>query len=728
MYIYGGALKGGQLAPDIVYYLDINNGFNQCSWNILSTTGISPGKRYGHSMAFISPNLFVFGGNIGSKLTNDIHVINVEDSKNNEWIRLEPNSDLPQPRMYHSFNTCKFGTAKGMMIVFGGRAENGSALNDIWGFRRHRDGRWDWTKAPYQNFEPTKRFQHTAAFYYKFLIILGGRTDDEAKDIPIQLYDTDTSRWSQLSYFNKFRHSTFLVNSTLYSHGGFDHSAPLISKNDLIAIDLNKLLGADNTLRKELENIEKDIQLRIEANSNNSNTSFSNINRSGSTTPNLSMSPTNYNTRVNFIENHKLKNSNQNLINNNILNNNYTLNNKKIDIIIKEGELSTSNINEGGVLIKKVVLNENGKYKIYNDISEEPLCDKFINYLLDPVEWFKKKDLENTKFNFSIEDILLLTNQAIDVVREQPMVLKVTTPVKVFGDVHGQYIDLMTFFYKWGEPKEGPNGDIDCVDYLFLGDYVDRGTMSLETICLLMALKIKYPQSMHLLRGNHEDRIINTNFGFADECQIRLEEDPLEEDSVFNNINLFFEFLPLAAVIEDQIFCLHGGIGSSVRKISDIECIPRPLEVVHEANTHQQQTVMDILWSDPTDYDTELGIQPNTQRDSNNYGNIVKFGPDVVKKFLQDNQLNYILRAHECVLDGFERFAGGMLITVFSATDYCRRHDNAGAMLLIKNNFEISPHLIYPPEGGNQLWMDDEETLKKKPPTPPRIRYNKNNI
>lgn len=169
---------------------------------------------------------------------------------------------------------------------------------------------------------------------------------------------------------------------------------------------------------------------------------------------------------------------------------------------------------------------------------------------------------------------------------------------------------------------------------------------------------------------------------------------------------------------------MHGGIGANVKKISDIESIKRPFEVIHEAETKEQKLVMDILWSDPTDSDQEMGIKPNIQRDSNGYGNIVKYGPDVVKEFLNTNNLSYIIRAHECVLDGFERFAGGLLITVFSATNYCYRHFNAGAMLIINQQKSMIPHLIYPPEGGNNTWINDEEYYKQRPPTPPRIRYN----
>ena len=130
--------------------------------------------------------------------------------------------------------------------------------------------------------------------------------------------------------------------------------------------------------------------------------------------------------------------------------------------------------------------------------------------------------------------------------------------------------------------------------------------------------------------------------------------------------------------------------------------------------------MVDILWSDPTDSDNELGILPNTIRDPGGTGNIVKFGPDRVQHFLTQNNLSMIIRAHECVMDGFERFASGQLITVFSATDYCGRHKNAGAILIIKKKLEIVPKLIYPLDANQNNWIEDEEALKKRPPTPPR--------
>ena len=191
-------------------------------------------------------------------------------------------------------------------------------------------------------------------------------------------------------------------------------------------------------------------------------------------------------------------------------------------------------------------------------------------------------------------------------------------------------------------------------------------------------------------------------------------------------MNRLFEYLPLAAIIDDSILCLHGGIGATLKKIDQIEKLTRPLDVVHDVETDKQRLVVDILWSDPTDTDQELGIHENVIRDPQGTGNIVKFGPDVVQDFLASNNLVKIVRAHECVMDGMERFANGQLITVFSATDYCGKHKNAGAVLFLKKNLEITPKLIYPQNLSQSNWIESDDINNKRPPTPPRWR-GKNN-
>ena len=114
-----------------------------------------------------------------------------------------------------------------------------------------------------------------------------------------------------------------------------------------------------------------------------------------------------------------------------------------------------------------------------------------------------------------------------------------------------------------------------------------------------MALKVKYPEQIHLIRGNHEDILINSGFGFQDECEVRLNDESENDDSLFALINNCFEYLPFAAIIEEQIICVKGGIGANVRKLADIDGIPRPFDVIHEAQTKDQKIAMDLLWSDP---------------------------------------------------------------------------------------------------------------------------------
>ena len=176
----------------------------------------------------------------------------------------------------------------------------------------------------------------------------------------------------------------------------------------------------------------------------------------------------------------------------------------------------------------------------------------------------------------------------------------------------------MRFFDIWKAPTDGAQGDIHGFDYVFLGNYVDRGAYSLETICLLMALKMKYPKQIFLLRGNHEDRNVNRYLGFGDECAKRLDEDINQANSVFAKINEMFDYLPLAAIIsekstQNKVFCVHGGIGSTVNKIEDIEKIQRPISVnLGEISTTDQQLLIDILWSDPMDTEEDTSTNPGS--------------------------------------------------------------------------------------------------------------------
>ena len=190
-----------------------------------------------------------------------------------------------------------------------------------------------------------------------------------------------------------------------------------------------------------------------------------------------------------------------------------------------------------------------------------------------------------------------------------------------------------------------------------------------------------------------------------------------------NRFNVMFQWLPLAAVIEDRVACMHGGIGRSITHISQLEELERPLTMDTGGII-----LMDVLWSDPTESDRVEGLRPNARGPG-----LVTFGPDRVRKFCEDNDLQMIIRAHECVMDGFERFAQGMLITVFSATNYCGTANNAGAILVLGRDLTLYPKLIHPlppsalygSAGSTDEDMDGPWQMglnKERPPTPPRGR------
>ena len=695
----------GGLASDELFLLDLKNGDDKAEWLAvqLDEKGPTPGKRYGHSLVYYKPFFILFGGNLNNEVANDVWIFNSEQQPLH-WTKLDIKGDLPQPRIYHSAVVCTYGGANGMMVVFGGRRKNGQNLNDMWGLRKHRNGVWDWMKAPYKG-NPQDRIQHTSLFCGNFFINIGGRSQALGDNLPIEVYDTENSEWSKFISFRRFRHSSFIFDNYLYIHGGLEDDKQNNPANVLNEIDLYNLFANNKELTAKLK-----LYFSKKSEQNAKNASHNETNTNNSSTNNYQSSDSSSISSSNFKD---IKISDKFVIGGKVSQN---ANFSDLVKICSIDKLKGQHANKENML--KMLKDKTLNYS---------LEDKVIMALLRPKEWVNKPlDEEDSTFCLDIETVMALIDQCMKIVQEQPMVLKVEAPVKVFGDIHGQYQDLMRFFDLFSAPIQGPGGDIDGLDYIFLGDYVDRGTHSLETICLLMAFKIKYPNQIHLLRGNHEDRWINSVFGFQTELCERLRDDA-DNPVIFTKFNDFFDYLPLAAIINDEVLCLHGGIGSSINSLSDIEKIQRPLEVIHEVTNADQQLVVDILWSDPTDSDIETGIQPNSTRDPTGVGNIVKFGPDRVEDFLKSNNLSLILRAHECVMDGFERFAGGSLITVFSATDYCGKHKNAGAILILGKDFKINPKLIYPQECPNKNWDNGEEALKLRPPTPPRNRQGSSN-
>ncbi|BFI43553.1 protein phosphatase [Marchantia polymorpha subsp. ruderalis] len=340
---------------------------------------------------------------------------------------------------------------------------------------------------------------------------------------------------------------------------------------------------------------------------------------------------------------------------------------------------------------------------------------KVLSHLLKPRGW---KPPVKRQFFMEYNEIAELCDTAERWFAREPSVLQIKAPVKIFGDLHGQFGDLMRLFDEYGSPSTA--GDITYIDYLFLGDYVDRGQHSLETITLLLALKIEYPNNVHLIRGNHEAADINALFGFRIECIERMGEK--EGIWAWQRINSLFNWLPLAALIEKKIICMHGGIGRSINHVEQIEALQRPITM--EAGS---VVLMDLLWSDPTENDSVEGLRPNARGPG-----LVTFGPDRVMEFCKNNDLQLIVRAHECVMDGFERFAQGHLITLFSATNYCGTANNAGAILVLGRDLVVVPKLIHPippaitsPESSPERHLEDtwmQELNVQRPPTPTRGR------
>ena len=223
-------------------------------------------------------------------------------------------------------------------------------------------------------------------------------------------------------------------------------------------------------------------------------------------------------------------------------------------------------------------------------------------------------------------EIKMVLLRSREILMQQPMLLELSAPLKIVGDVHGQFSDMLRLFEYGGFPPES--------NYLFLGDYVDRGKQSIECAVCALAYKIKYPENFFLLRGNHECASINRIYGFYDECKRRYS---IKLWKMFTDV---FNCLPAAAVIDDKVLCVHGGLSPELTSLDQIQNISRPTDVPDTG------LLCDIIWSDPGEGVDGWGY--------NDRGVSFTYGEDVVKQFLRKHELDLIVRAHQVVEDGYE--------------------------------------------------------------------------
>jgi serine/threonine-protein phosphatase PP1-1 len=322
--------------------------------------------------------------------------------------------------------------------------------------------------------------------------------------------------------------------------------------------------------------------------------------------------------------------------------------------------------------------------------------------------------------------------QLCEIVKEYMMeesnIQPISTPVTICGDIHGQFYDLLELFRVAGgmpnetnveppiaasaiitsddieppttitnsklrkklrnagavmDPAEdegvsksardllgsGSSDTLPSGNFVFLGDYVDRGYFSLETLTLLLCLKAKYPDRITLVRGNHESRQITQVYGFYEECFQKY-----GNASVWKACCQVFDFMTLGAIIDGKVLCVHGGLSPEIRTLDQVRVVARAQEIPHEG------AFCDLVWSDPEDVET-WAVSPR--------GAGWLFGDKVAEEFCHVNDLSLIARAHQLVNEGYKyHFQRQNVVTVWSAPNYCYRCGNLASVCELREDLK----------------------------------------
>ncbi|XP_065031386.1 serine/threonine-protein phosphatase BSL1 homolog [Musa acuminata AAA Group] len=770
MVVFQGGIGPAGHSTDDLYVLDLTN--DKFKWHRVVVQGPGPGPRYGHTMDLVAQRYLVtISGNDGKRVLSDAWALDTAQ-KPYRWQKLNPEGDRPSARMYATASA----RSDGMLLLCGGRDSSGMSLSDAYGLLMHTNGQWEWTLAP--GVSPSPRYQHAAVFVGARLHVTGGALKggrniegegaiavlDTAAGVWLdrngivtsaRTHKSPTDRDGSLELLRRCRHASASVGTQIYVYGGLRgdmllgdflvaENSPLQSEISSSMYNSDRVPAVNKKPNQSVNSDSQSVEQELDNKSGMASSASLSVDQKSidllteaSAAEAEAVSAVWRAAKEASIESLSDDKESESQVNDEFSNAEdssdvaYSLE-PDVRLHSRAVVVAKETVGSLGGLIRQLSLDqfENESRRVHPTNGEQSysakkflnrqkspqgLHKKIISFLLRPRCW---KAPANRRFFLDSYEVGELCHAAEQIFRQEPTVLPLKAPIKVFGDLHGQFGDLMRLFDEYGFPSTA--GDITYIDYLFLGDYVDRGQHSLETITLLLALKIEYPENVHLIRGNHEAADINALFGFRLECIERMGEN----DGIWawTRFNQLFNYLPLAALIEKKIICMHGGIGRSINSVEQIEKLERPITM-----DVGSIILMDLLWSDPTENDSIEGLRPNARGPG-----LVTFGPDRVTEFCKRNKLQLIIRAHECVMDGFERFAQGQLITLFSATNYCGTANNAGAILVVGRGLVVVPKLIHPlppplqsPESSPEHAVEDtwmQELNIQRPPTPTRGR------
>jgi diadenosine tetraphosphatase ApaH/serine/threonine PP2A family protein phosphatase len=299
------------------------------------------------------------------------------------------------------------------------------------------------------------------------------------------------------------------------------------------------------------------------------------------------------------------------------------------------------------------------------------IADKVIKRLCLPPYFVET----GASYHFDLLDVAeveCLCDSLSSTMKGGSLLARVKGHVKVIGDIHGQLEDLLDLFRSSNFPTKYTQGDIQSTTYIFNGDFIDRGRFDLEVATLLFCLAYRYPGRIVLLRGNHETEEVYSTYGFKDNCHKRLGRD--DGDRFLRSVGKVFAVLPLACLIEKEVLVLHGGIGNGDWKVESLAELKVPMS---SSDIGKNKVLLNILWSDPAKSDQVVGDHANHER---GLAEVTSFSAETVEKFCVANSLKLVVRSHQCVKAGYEYFAKGRMMTVFSAANYMNKFGNNSAL------------------------------------------------